>query len=195
MSMQNASEANMIRALALEGELRAWLQQASLDHDQIAECLIDVNTKWLEHPPKRPRPRELRRLTFAFAQESALIQVRERSEVERAAVAQRLSVLPQRGLPQVGPPALERQYRAVKALSTQCCQIFELYKVEGLTQQQIAARLSITEADVQHELAAAAKACADAEFSYAPRAVSLTGLASDLMDSSEPAPALHAALI
>lgn len=193
--MQSASEANMIRALALEEELLAWLLRASLDRDQIADCLMNISVKWLAHPPKRLRDKELRRLTFIFARQFALVQVSERSDAERAAIAQRLSVVPDRALRHVGPPALERQSRAVKAISALCYQIFELYKVAGLTQQQIATRLSMTEAQVQHELVAAAGACADAEFSHAPRALSLVGLALDLMDSSEPPPALRPASI
>jgi DNA-directed RNA polymerase specialized sigma24 family protein len=170
------------------------LQQASLDDGQVAECLVDVSVKWLAQPPKPLRDKELRRLTFAFAKELALIQVQDRSDTERAAVAQRLSVVPDCVLRHVDPPALARQYQAVKAISAQCLQIFDLYKVADLTQQQIAERLSMTVEEVQLELAAAAKACADAQFSYAPRAVSLTGLASDLMDSSEPERRLQMAL-
>jgi DNA-directed RNA polymerase specialized sigma24 family protein len=158
-------EANLHRALAFEAELRTWLAGCSLDEDQIAEAIIHVYASVLQNIPRRLSGEKLRRQTFAFAQEFVLAHWRE-PLAEAAAPDRRLPDLPPRAgvgnLRLAKLAAAERQRLAVWAVSHRCYEVFLLYKIKQLTQPEIARRLSITESAVESELAAAARACANA---------------------------------
>jgi DNA-binding CsgD family transcriptional regulator len=162
-----------------------------LEPEQVDQCLLEVNGRWLVQAPKYVRDRELRHLTFTFARECALVQVRERLDAERAFVAKRLSEAPVRGSRSIGKSRAQASLLAVRAISARCYEVFELYKRQGLTQPQIAARLSISEEDVLKELAAAVSAFAQAEFGEAPRARSLSDLAGELLETNEPVTGLR----
>jgi len=125
-------EANLHRALAFETDLRTWLAGCSLDEDQTAEAIVHGYASVPQNIPRRLRGEKLRRQTFAFAKEFVLAHWCEHL-AEAAAPDRRLSD-----------------------------EIFLLYKIKRLTPPEIALRLSIAEAAVESELAAAPRACANA---------------------------------
>jgi DNA-directed RNA polymerase specialized sigma24 family protein len=158
--MHDSSEANLCEAVEFEGELRAWLKNAHLDAALIEDCLLSVYARWLQTTPLLLGPEQIRRQSFAYARECALIQCRDRSDVERGALAQRLTQVP-RALPPPVPFTLKRQLKVVRAAQGgRCYEVFELYAVNGLQTQQIATHLGVSEEEVIQALARAARALA-----------------------------------
>jgi len=146
-----------------EPMLRAWLRSRFKSEDDIDEVVQETYLRLL-------RARERREVTspkaflFAVARNLALDRFRHRAVVPTESLVENeaLAVLEEgEGTPEViaHNQELELLTEAIQALPDRCRQIFTLRKVYGLSQEEIAAQLGVSENTVSAQLTIGVKKC------------------------------------
>lgn len=167
--MGNPGDRYLLEALESEGVLRAYLFRFVRNPADVDELLQETYAKLLSAQPGGGEVRSVRALALTIARNVALDWLRHRDVVPMELVSDlaALDVLDERA--QVEEIVNAHQELAllsevVADLPKRIRQAFTLRRVYGLSQQEIATRMGISEKTVEQLLARAVRRCADTLF-------------------------------
>lgn len=160
-----------------EADVRAWLQRTRLGKEEIEDVLQEsycrmaklVSVDHVQSP---------RGYFFTVAKNIVLMRLRHARVVHIDTVDEidRLEVMSEAPSPEqiaVGRGELARVYRLIAALPARCRKIFELRKIQGLPQKEIARIMGLSETIIENEAAKGlrliTRAIATEERAYQPQ--------------------------
>lgn len=141
----------------LEGSLRAWLRRMSVSEAEIDDVVHDAYVA-IARLDSVAHIRNPKTYLFQTAKRNLLMRVRH----DRIVPIERLTEVEALSLSDDAPDAerqlsarqeLERVRRLVAALPERCRQIFELRRMEGVSQKEIARRMGLPEHTVEAQAA------------------------------------------
>ncbi|MDV6331131.1 sigma-70 family RNA polymerase sigma factor [Asticcacaulis sp. 201] len=142
-----------------ESDVRAWLRRAQLGHEDIEDIVQESYCRMaaLSSVDHIASPRGY---FFTVAKNIALMRVRRARIVRIESVDEidRLDVMSDAPSPEqitVGRSELARLKRLIASLPTRCRRIFEMRKIQGLPQKEIARVMGVSETIVENESAKA----------------------------------------
>lgn len=138
-----------------ERNVRMWLSRSSVSQDDIDDVIQETYCRLASIPDLRAIDRP-DAYFFSIARNLLTAQIRRRRivPIETVAEIEALSPFDDRPSPEraaIGRIELERVYKIVQHLPDRCRRIFEMRKIEGISQKEIAERLGITESMVENE--------------------------------------------
>lgn len=138
-----------------EGHLRAWLRRMALDEDEIHEIVQDSYVM-LARMESVAHIRNGRNYLFQTAKSLVLQRLRRDKivPIDRLVEIEALNIADQEPNPEQRTSArreLARVRRLIGALPDRCREIFELRRIEGVPQREIAARLGLSESVVEQQ--------------------------------------------
>jgi len=139
-----------------EGGVRRWLAKSRVPKDQIDDYIQEAYCKFAALPSVEHIQRAdayffqmVRGLVADRIRQSRIVSIETFTEIDSLPV---LSDDPSPERIVAARRELDEVLRLIAALPTRCRQVFELRKIEGLPQKQIAARLGITETMVENDV-------------------------------------------
>lgn len=138
-----------------EGHLRTWLRGLALDEEEINEVVQDSYVL-LARMESVAHIRNGRNYLFQTAKSLVLQKLRRDKivPIDRLVEIETLSVADRTPSPEQRTSArleLERVRRLIAALPDRCREVFELRRIEGVPQREIAARMGLSEAVVEQQ--------------------------------------------
>jgi len=169
IDLGNAGDRYLLEALESEGVLRAYLFRFVRNPADVDELLQETYARLLTAHPADGEVRSVRALALTIARNIALDWLRHRDVVPMELVSDlaALDVLDEKS--QVDEivnthQELKLMSAVVAELPKRIRQAFTLRRVYGLTQQEIAERMGISEKTVEQLLVRAVRRCANALF-------------------------------
>lgn len=140
-----------------EADLRAWLRRARLAREDVEDIIQEAYCK-ISELSSVDHILSPRAYFFTVAKNIALMRIRRARIVRIDTVDEidRLDVMSDQPSPERETAAryeLKRVMRLIAALPARCRQVFEMRKVQGLPQKEIARVLGLSETTVENEAA------------------------------------------
>lgn len=160
-----------------EADVRAWLMRARLGRDDAEDILQESYCRMaeltaIEHitSPRAYFFTVARNIALMRLRRARIVRIESVDEIDRLEV---MSDLPSPEQVSVARSDLARLKRVIATLPARCRQVFEMRKIEGLPQKEIARRMGLSEHMVENDAAKALrlimKAMAEDEPRLQPR--------------------------
>lgn len=160
-----------------EADVRAWLMRARLGRDDAEDILQESYCRMaelttIEHisSPRAYFFTVARNIALMRLRRARIVRIESVDEIDRLEV---ISDLPSPEQVSVARSDLARLKRVIATLPARCRQVFEMRKIEGLPQKEIARRMGLSEHMVENDAAKALrlimKAMAEDEPRLQPR--------------------------
>jgi len=140
-----------------EADVRAWLRRARLGSEDIEDILQESYCRMaslisVEHilSPRGYFFTVAKNIAFMRIRRARVVRIDTVDEIDRLEI---MSEMPSPEQVAVGRGELARVYRLIAALPARCRRIFEMRKIQGLPQKEIAQIMGLSETIVENESA------------------------------------------